>query len=788
MRLLLLAAAAGALTLHGRDVPLRPTESFRRRASTLSAEPKLFLVQTGVHPPAEVVRGYLGRGVYLVHTPTPEGLGGNFSLYQAHHKYDPGINTTLGVVIKCVNSSRTFHYGRPRPLSRTRAFLKGPVHANALQLIAQSHNVIWIAPVRKAARHALSQRRELVFETPLGAPFGAGGRFLISDTGLDTSHCAFDDSQEVPFAALPQAPPWPVFNGTGKVLGVATFEYAPGRYTTGQPFDDAHGTATAGTAAGYYCGGGGGTANASRFLFLDMTVSPGEISAPTDFEAVFAVMAANSLILHTASWGYEDAFGLYDDQAINFDEVAWQYQKHHVVSAGNAGPNLVASPATCKNCLSVGAGFSAASDYGAYSAVQRAAYPAWYSAASVASFSSVGPLPDGRRAPVLVAQGVYVYVPLAFATPSAFHDDYVYEDGTSFAGPGIAGLNLDFHDAHFRATGLNASAALIMAAMILFAAPTSVVVDVGATTLTLNPAAPRDLSYGVPRLNYSAGVYLDGLQTSGERAAFCFQAAGGAATAALAWIDPPGFYGAALAIVNDLDLYLYADGQEYTLGDFVNTNEKVSANASGAVRVVVAVDGAVAALVQNFSLALSGVGAFETCGTCLFDDTGGCAAGYTQLCDPASGNSSCALEDCPSGTVYNGTACVAAISNVPCAVPYGSGIMENGTCYAQQCDAFYLLQGESCVCRPQRPCAAGQNPAPCVNNAFAACASAPARPRVQSTPTIGPQPLQGTLWVWFVTIPVLLVLCCLCVACVNFDRRDRNPGVAPVSGLRKVKL
>lgn len=77
-----------------------------------------------------------------------------------------------------------------------------------------------------------------------------------------------------------------------------------------------------------------------------------------------------------------------------------------------------------------------------YSAAQRAASPELYSWQSVADFSSVGPLADGRRGPLLMAPGVSVMVAYAFAGATGEHDDYVYEAGTSFSAPAVAGAAL----------------------------------------------------------------------------------------------------------------------------------------------------------------------------------------------------------------------------------------------------------------------------------------------------------------------------------------------------------
>jgi len=60
--------------------------------------------------------------------------------------------------------------------------------------------------------------------------------------------------------------------------------------------------------------------------------------------------------------------------------------------------------------LLLGASLSDQANFPHYDAGQRAAAPYLYSFGSVASFSSVGPTEDGRRAPTVVAPGVSMRV------------------------------------------------------------------------------------------------------------------------------------------------------------------------------------------------------------------------------------------------------------------------------------------------------------------------------------------------------------------------------------------
>ena len=146
-------------------------------------------------------------------------------------------------------------------------------------------------------------------------------------------------------------------------------------------------------------------------------------------------MVANDVSVHSASWGASQGDGAYDWQAYEMDTNAYENDILLVASAGNEGPYLVSSPATAKNCISVGASLSDQANFPHYDAGQRAAAPYLYSFGSVASFSSVGPTEDGRRAPTVVAPGVSVQVAYALADPAPGHEDYVYGDGAPAPAP-----------------------------------------------------------------------------------------------------------------------------------------------------------------------------------------------------------------------------------------------------------------------------------------------------------------------------------------------------------------
>ncbi len=89
------------------------------------------------------------------------------------------------------------------------------------------------------------------------------------------------------------------------------------------------------------------------------------VGIPTDLKRLFSDAYAKGARIHSNSWGGGDP-GSYDEQSRALDEFVWQHKDFCVVvAAGNDGtdsdgdglvnPMSVSSPATAKNCITVGA-------------------------------------------------------------------------------------------------------------------------------------------------------------------------------------------------------------------------------------------------------------------------------------------------------------------------------------------------------------------------------------------------------------------------------------------------
>jgi len=201
---------------------------------------------------------------------------------------------------------------------------------------------------------------------------------------------------------------------------------------------------------------------------------------PEDLGPLFEQAYRAGARIHTNSWGAPTA-GLYTTKARTVDEFAWNNPDMLILfSAGNEGaddngngvvdPDSIGSPATAKNCLSIGAGENdrpagstpppgrdTSWDRFTRSGVLR--FPKMGAAGHIsdnvdglAAFSSRGPTDDGRIKPDLIAPGTNVLSMLSRALPPnavplwgklplnhPLRSAYCWSGGTSMATPLAAG-------------------------------------------------------------------------------------------------------------------------------------------------------------------------------------------------------------------------------------------------------------------------------------------------------------------------------------------------------------
>lgn len=322
-----------------------------------------------------------------------------------------------------------------------------------------------------------------------------------------------------------------------------------------------HATHVAGTMAG----DGTNSSNHGGAPFQWMGMAPGaEIFTFDWFDNIAEVNNAvtnSGIELSQNSWGYGVGDGncyLYGDyayDAASYDEIVTGNTTGKPISVvfangnerddGDCGmsstfPYLnyanVSPPATGKNVLSVGATNS--------------------NNDSMTSFSSWGPLDDGRLKPEVVAPGCANFGSITSTMPGGGYGGMC---GTSMAAPavsGIIGLLIEQHRAVFNSDPLPATLKAVLV---------QTAVDLNDGSSYLNPGPDYASGYGRVDAQAAADLIQDQklIEDSvgnNQSEAFTFNVPAGTPSikVTLAWDDEPGTVNAAVALVNNLDLTLIA--------------------------------------------------------------------------------------------------------------------------------------------------------------------------------------------------------------------------------------
>ena len=216
-----------------------------------------------------------------------------------------------------------------------------------------------------------------------------------------------------------------------------------------------------------------GMAPKSQLVVQSVRDADGNYSGlPVDLDDLFQETYDLGVRIHNLSWGFAGA-GLWTSDARELDEFMYANPDYLIVVAcGNEGQQTedakdrlarigygsIASPATAKNALTVGASCSSRKDgpykgqpwkcyKGKLPSPQRnpvASEPISGDPGVIAAFSSRGPTDDERIKPDLVAPGTVILAARsATSTPrypeTKFGGHYAYESGTSMAAPVAAG-------------------------------------------------------------------------------------------------------------------------------------------------------------------------------------------------------------------------------------------------------------------------------------------------------------------------------------------------------------
>lgn len=632
----------------------------------------LFVVES-FYPPKKYI-SIIGKQTYLS---TYVETSMNYTVYTPEMKYPPRINTTnhmsaWGVSVRTTNRPfRDLANCTHRRVSKKYVWVL--CDKDNLQALAERNDVYWITSIPYIHLNSIESRRLLTGNIDLSSSTwnGTGTKILVSDSGLDTKHCAFYDNHPVQLNSFAE-------NNHKKILG---YKSSVNDFVS---LDRSHGTSTCHAAAGFPCLSQSGVAPYAKLAFLDMSTGDEYLTLPSNFDVLIDDAISHGIYVHSASWG-SSTNGFYTDLDGIMDEIGYDNPNFvTVVAAGNDGPlGKVGSPASAKSVVSVGAAYSRPEDYFPTSPT--------YTYELQASFSSIGPLRDGRRAPLVLAPGVLVQAARGLPPPSLDnHANYHRVSGTSFATPAIAGLVLLYQQRYKSLHGGALPPSALVRAMLIAHARPATAIQGGVGSLS---------SYGTPIVDFDSMVDILGVVTSSiQRYCILVNSTEPVPTEwslGFSWTEPRAHPGSSVTIINNLDLYVIAENGVF-LGqavDAVNTFGKLKFQSQN-IRILVEAQ-VLSTINQQFAIHIKGKGVASECaGTCFPTEFETCTGGK-RICQPDGLFSTCKAQTCPDG--FCGADCTTPCG-LPCSIPNGVGALNNNTCLPTSCTHPYFLTNTSCAC------------------------------------------------------------------------------------------
>lgn len=439
------------------------------------------------------------------------------------------------------------------------------------QALAEDARLFWMEPRR--AKRLLNDRSVWVCQTGMAGQTtpvhdagirGEGQIIGFLDTGVDADHCSFFD----PAQGLPTATP----NLSQRKI-VAYFDLgAEGNWDS-----QGHGTHVGGSLAGDNSphglhNGVDGMAPAARLVVQDGGYAVDDYAdmpfLPADYiNDLFLPSYQAGARIHSNSWGAHENFGTnnYTVECQMCDQFMWDHPDFLIFFAagnsGHSGSPTVSDPATAKNVVAVGATNGGTG------------------AESMASFSSNGPVQDGRLKPDLLAPGAGINSSRNDSNISSFNCNQQSMSGTSMACPtaaGLAALVRQYYADGFYPTGsaqpgdaFTPSAALVKATLL------------ASSRGIASRATWPDNVQGYGRITLDRALFFSsddeqlwvldhaGLQTGQSYSHALTVGAHQELRAFLVWTDYPSTPVAANNLVNNLDLSLSGPGGSF-LGNVWN--------------------------------------------------------------------------------------------------------------------------------------------------------------------------------------------------------------------------
>ena len=433
----------------------------------------------------------------------------------------------------------------PTEVSREgRGRVRAKVPSRLVASIAARGDVRWVERhVRPRLLNNVAVRPGLMNVTPVRDMYGLTGKgqtITVSDSGLDTGRKSTVMADFANRVALIKT-----------VSGCLMYDQS------------GHGTHVAGSIAGNGALSGGefkGVAYEANLNVWQCMDSSGDLCMPECARLFQPDLDRSPSYIHSGSWG-GGINSEYDSYCIDVDLWMWEHPVNlSVFAVGNKGAaSTVLSPAGAKNVIAVGATESLRTN------VANVAYAD--NPSQIAYFSSKGPMADGRIKPDVCAPGSYIISTRGtMATGTGWglygeNSSYMYDAGTSMAAPLVSGSAALVRQWLIERRGYSnemPTAALIKA--VLMGGAYDMAHDAGTNC---GGAAPNS-SQGWGRVDLGESLYptnasvklvdripfADG-ETFSVRVATTNMAP---LSVQLVWTDYPGEYGAAQALVNDLDL------------------------------------------------------------------------------------------------------------------------------------------------------------------------------------------------------------------------------------------
>ncbi len=413
---------------------------------------------------------------------------------------------------------------------------------------------------------------------------GTGQTVGVSDSGCDDDMCYFRHLNGVTAVTDSQSPTLPDTGTLYPTRKVKAYYLIPGATIYDESAFSYHGTHVCGSILGDNLAtpstptsGGHDTADGmapnAQLVFQDVGESGGSLAGLSNDNYLIFQQAYNAgARIHSNSWG-SDTEGAYTSDCKTVDNFIYDHEDFllYFANGNKSSAGEVGSPASAKNCASIGAltHGSAGAD-------------------AVASFTSRGPTVDGRYKPDVSAPGVGIVSALGDSSHTSNNCSTQSMEGTSMATPTAAGagtlLRQYFYDGYYPTGVKVADNAMTPSAALMKASMINGAMDIGTANIPNN-----DEGYG--RVNLENVCYFSGDArktrvwdkrnvvglTTGQLDQYQVNVASGKSfKVTLVWTDPEASTIAAVTLINNLDLQVISPSNQVYRGNVFTSGQSVT--------------------------------------------------------------------------------------------------------------------------------------------------------------------------------------------------------------------